>query len=111
LILAGLLHNTENKYGDAYNFGPQPNDHLTVKELLEIVLTKWEGVWKDVSLSNKPHESAVLELDISSAIEQLKWIPKLSASQAIQWTIDWYKKPLSKQAAYTFEQIDNYLAL
>jgi CDP-glucose 4,6-dehydratase len=112
LLLGGLLHTDNREYSDAYNFGPLPDDHLTVKELLEIAVKKWNGgSWRDVSNVNHPHEAAVLKLDITNAKKDLGWNPKLDAAKAIQWTIDWYKQPLSKQAEFTFEQINNYFAL
>jgi CDP-glucose 4,6-dehydratase len=50
-------------------------------------------------------------LDISRALKELDWKPKLDATTAIKWTIDWYKQPITKQADFSFEQIKNYLAL
>ncbi|HEY4876433.1 MAG TPA: CDP-glucose 4,6-dehydratase [Puia sp.] len=112
LLLAGLLHNTENVYADSYNFGPLPDDHLTVRNLLEIILQNWNGAkWNDVSQIDQPHETKILKLDIANAKTQLGWTPKLKASEAIQWTMNWYKQPLTKQSEYTFEQINNYFAL
>lgn len=112
LLLGGLLHTDNREYSDAYNFGPLPDDHLTVKELLEIAVREWNGgAWKDVSNASHPHEAAVLKLDITNAKKELGWNPKLDAAKAIQWTIDWYKQPLPKQVEFTFEQIDNYFAL
>jgi CDP-glucose 4,6-dehydratase len=112
LLLAGLLHNTENVHADAYNFGPLPDDHLTVKSLLEIILQNWNGAkWNDISQTDQPHETKILKLDITNAKVQLGWTPKLNASEAIQWTMNWYKQPEQTQAAYTFEQINNYFAL
>jgi CDP-glucose 4,6-dehydratase len=112
LLLAGLLHNTDRAFADTYNFGPLIDDHLTVRNLLEIVLPYWQGAkWSDVSQNDQPHETKILKLDITKAKKQLGWTPKLNAVQAIQWTMDWYKQPLQNQAAYTFEQINHYFAL
>jgi CDP-glucose 4,6-dehydratase len=111
LLTGGLLNETPLQYSKPYNFGPQPDDHLTVKELVEVAIKTWgAGQWKDTSDASQPHEAGLLKLDISRAIKEIKWVPKLNAAKAIEWTINWYKQPINKQAAYTFEQIKNYLA-
>jgi CDP-glucose 4,6-dehydratase len=112
LLLGGLLHSQGTQLSDAYNFGPQPQDHLPVKELVQHTLSYWgSGTWADTADSRQPHEANLLQLDISLAAAELHWQPKLTARQAIEWTVNWYKKPTAQQAAYTFEQIKNYMAL
>ncbi len=65
----------------------------------------------DSSDKNQPHEAGILKLDISSAIKDLQWNPKMNSTQAIEWTIQWYKHPIESQASYTFKQITEYLNL
>jgi CDP-glucose 4,6-dehydratase len=111
-LLAGLLNETPKKYTGAYNFGPLPNDHLTVKQLAKIAIQNWgDGDWKDISAPGQLHEAGLLKLDIRRAKKKLGWEPKLNSKEAIKWTIDWYKQPLEKQADYTFKQIKNYFSL
>ena len=94
------------------NFGPLPDDHLTVKSLAEKAIAIWgSGEWKDISTPLQPHEAGLLKLDINRAMNELQWLPKLGASSAIEWTINWYKQPLPEKAAFTFQQIIDYLAL
>ncbi|MFT3934706.1 MAG: CDP-glucose 4,6-dehydratase [Chitinophagaceae bacterium] len=112
LLLGALLSESATQYSPAYNFGPLPADHLTVKELVETAIECWgTGTWKDTSDKNQVHEATLLQLDISLALKELLWQPKLTASQAIAWTIDWYKQPKQNQADFTFQQIKNYLSL
>ncbi|WPQ64519.1 CDP-glucose 4,6-dehydratase [Chitinophaga sancti] len=112
LLLGALLNENPVKYGKAYNFGPQPQDHLTVKELVELAISAWgKGEWKDNSDTNQPHEGHLLQLDIALAAQELQWLPKLDSKQAIAWTIDWYKKSLPEKVTFTFEQINSYLNL
>jgi len=35
-----------------------------------------------------------LMLDITKATTELNWTPKLNSKQAIEWTMDWYKKSI-----------------
>ncbi|MGZ5135129.1 MAG: CDP-glucose 4,6-dehydratase, partial [Flavitalea sp.] len=66
------------------------------------------GTWEDVSGPGQPHEAGLLKLDIGLAIEELKWTPKFTASEAIRATIDWYRKPIVSQTEFTFQQITEY---
>ena len=112
LLLGALLNDAPANYSPAYNFGPVPNDHLSVKELVIMAVNYWgEGQWSDVSDSSQLHEATLLQLDISLALRELKWQPKLSAADAIGWTMEWYRQPTDQQASYTFQQIKTYLAL
>ena len=112
LLLAAFLHDKPAQFSPAYNFGPLTGDHLTVKDLVSLAVKIWgRGNWKDMSDSNQPHEATLLQLDINLAVKELQWKPKLSAADAIGWTLEWYKQATDKQAAFTFQQIKNYLAV
>ncbi len=112
LQLAMLLDKDPQHYSKAYNFGPLPGDHLSVKELVEEAIKSWgSGSWSDVSDPAQPHEAGLLKLDITRANNELKWNPKLSAKDAVTWTLNWYKQPNSKQADFSFQQIKDYFAL
>ena len=112
LLLARSLAHQPCNFSRPYNFGPLPADHLTVRELVENAITIWgRGTWKDVSDANAPHEAGFLKLNISRANKELRWSPRLDAAKAIEWTINWYKQPLNRQADYTFQQIEDYLSL
>jgi CDP-glucose 4,6-dehydratase len=112
LLLGGLLKESPVRYSKAYNFGPLPDDHLTVKELVETAIASWgSGSWKDTSDPAQPHEAGLLKLAIERSIQELHWKPKLNASAAIGWTLDWYKQPADKQASFAFDQINAYLSL
>jgi len=111
LVLAACLHENPALCSPAYNFGPLPGDHLTVKALVELAIKQWGGgQWKDVSDHTQPHEATLLQLDIKLAQKELHWQPKLSAREAIEWTINWYRQPVQHQASFTFDQIKNYLS-
>lgn len=112
LILGALLYNKPKEFSTAYNFGPLPADHLTVQQLVETAIESWgSGEWKNLATPGQPHEANLLKLDISKALQQLHWKPKLDARQAIQWTIDWYRQPVEKQLSFTLEQINRYQQL
>ncbi len=112
LELGRRLDTDPVKYSRAYNFGPLPGDHLAVRELVDQAIAAWgSGKWTDVSDQSQPHEAGLLKLDISRARQELNWVPKLSAKEAIEWTIGWFKVPKEGLADFTFRQINNYFAL
>jgi len=112
LLLGGLLHHPQKRYAKSYNFGPLPDDHLQVKELVETAITQWgSGSWVDRSSPTAVHEAGLLMLDITRAKNDLCWIPRLTARQAVQWSLEWYKLSPDLQADYTFSQIKSYFAL
>ena len=112
LLLGTCMEDDPFKFSSAYNFGPMPDDHLTVKELVEKAIKIYEkGEWKDCSSPGQPHEAGLLKLDITKAMNELQWQPKLNAAQAIEWTIEWFKKAADEKAVFTFKQIDDYLNL
>jgi CDP-glucose 4,6-dehydratase len=111
LLLGGFLYDQPLLFSKPYNFGPYPEDHLTVRELVDLAIEIWgTGRVETSGSGNKLHEANLLQLDISRAIDELKWKPKLNAREAIRWTIEWYKTNNIKQADFTFEQINNFLA-
>jgi CDP-glucose 4,6-dehydratase len=111
LQLGGLLYESPESYAKAYNFGPLPEDHLEVKDLVEIAIAAWgKGEWTDASTANAPHEAGVLKLDIGLAGKELRWTPRLDARDAITWAIEWYRRDRSQRADLTFQQIKSYFA-
>jgi CDP-glucose 4,6-dehydratase len=111
LLLNGSLSDNPGKFSKAFNFGPFVNDHLTVQELVNLALKLWgSGTFEMAGAVDKAHEANLLQLDIDQAMRELDWRPRLTASEAIRWTIEWYRKEVSAQADFTFEQIDNYLS-
>lgn len=112
LLLAGLLHESPLSFSRAYNFGPLPQDHLCVKEVVEKAIQIWgSGQWNDCSSSHNVHEAGLLQLSIEKVQKELNWRPKLNATSAIEWTVEWYKQPKEKKIDFTFQQIRDYLAL
>lgn len=110
LQLADLLNNTEDEhYIGAFNFGPEKDDHITVKQLVEKAIGIWgEGNWTDASDPNAPHEAGILMLSIEKAKKMIGWTPKLEAASSIAWTIEWYKQQEKNKWRFTLSQINQY---
>jgi len=113
LLLGAKLESKPVIFSQAYNFGPYATDALPVLEMLDLAITCWgSGSYKVEKNLDQPHEAGLLKLDISKAVNELDWKPKLNANTAVQLTIDWYKayqKSRQSIADFTNDQVLNYL--
>jgi len=79
-------------FGQAFNFGPNPNDNLSVEEVVIKSINFWKsGKYRLQEAKEKLHEAGLLKLDISKTLNQFNWKPIFDSSAAIQRTITWYK--------------------
>jgi CDP-glucose 4,6-dehydratase len=109
LLLGATLNTQPTKSFDSFNFGPNASESLTVLEVVQKAISTWgSGTFVDISNIDKPHEANLLTLDISKTINLLKWQPKLNNKEAIEWTIDWYKKSKTDIVDFTYHQINLY---
>ena len=113
LLLASKMYEDGDKFSGAWNFGPYHGSTITVEEFVKKLIGYWgSGQYKDLSKqsSHEPHEASLLMLDISKAINLLNWAPVLNVSEAIEYTVNWYK---ASHIDYEFcaGQINDYAAL
>lgn len=73
------------------NFGPEPSELRSVKDVIDAALKHWPGTYFNVSLSQSPHEAGLLMLSIDKAKKNLSWAPKWDFSTTIEKSIQWYK--------------------
>lgn len=93
LMLAQYLVENPIKYSGAWNFGPNLDSVVTVWQVgSELVKQYGYGELKDVSQKESLHEAKLLNLDISKAKFQLGWTPRLRIEEAIEYTVEWYKR-------------------
>jgi CDP-glucose 4,6-dehydratase len=115
--LAGYLqlgiHLTRDpvKYTGAWNFGPAADDNKQVIDIVKTALEIWGDGQYEIQSENKPlHESSILKLDISKTINLLNWKPVYHSTEAVETTIEWYKKFIAKEdmKQVTIDQIKSY---
>ncbi len=95
--LFGYLQLAEKVYGAAgeayqssYNFGPEPIDVVSVRDLAETIFQHWPGEWIDASDPKTEYESGRLALSIDKARNELGWTPVWRFTEAIIRTVEWY---------------------
>jgi CDP-glucose 4,6-dehydratase len=110
LLLGAKMLENPIKYSEAWNFGPMQDDTFTVEDLVKIAIDIWgKGAYQIPKLHKQPHEAGLLKLDINKSINELGWIPKWNAEQAIAKTIEWYQTFSQKNANIIHVQIDDFL--
>lgn len=111
LLLGMKLSEDPVRYQGAYNFGPEPDDELTVAELVKTALNIYgKGTYRHRPDPEKLHEAGILRLNIDKAKSMLDWKPRWDSATAIEKTVNWYRDvDKGKDAASCCrEQILNY---
>lgn len=116
LTLGAKLWTDGAHYSGAWNFGPMDGEIWSVEEVVRETIRLWgRGDYK-VDSKEKPYEAHWLKLDSSKARIRLDWRPRYKVREALEKTINWYKKFYDKAATnkmweYTVGQINEYAAL
>lgn len=111
LKLAEKLWVHGKDYSGGWNFGPAAYENYTVHDVVKEVKKIIPGIKIDMPpLSNQLHEAGLLKLDITKAVNQLGWKPKLNFQQTIEYTISGYLAEMQGKELYAsrVEQIKSY---
>jgi CDP-glucose 4,6-dehydratase len=112
LTLAKRMYDDIN-FSGAWNFGPEGNTEVTVKELAETFIGLWGSGNYIIEKLQSYNEADYLQLDISKAKRELKWTPQYNFNVALKETVDWYKAYYSVRSSVgkkTEEQIEKYFS-
>ena len=75
------------------NFGPSPDDLMTVQEVADVAALEWgnrASVRVDAA-GEHPHEAGLLLLDSARAFDEIGWQSSISGREAIARTVEWYR--------------------
>ena len=90
LMLAEAMFD-DNKYDEAWNFGPDKNSTNSVKNLVKKFIHYYGLGMYNLANKEYPHETTFLALDTTKARTKLGWEPVLDFEDTIKYTADWYK--------------------
>lgn len=109
LLLAAKMSEDPARYSTAYNFGPAPEDMLTVEDLTKLFIEYYgAGSYKIFEEDGAPHEAKLLLLNSEKAYKQLSWKPQMDARTSIQWTAEWYADKHHTAHEKCIAQIEKY---
>ena len=114
LWLCSKLYTNPKTYSEAWNFGPNQMNKITVEKIVQNIIKIWnKGDWIDVSKESKDQsiESSSLLLDSTNALNSLEWKTIYSFETAINETISWYKSYYDNGASMrelSINQIEQY---
>nr|QOV08906.1 CDP-glucose 4,6-dehydratase [uncultured Actinomycetes bacterium] len=93
LWLGARMLTEEKRLDSAYNFGPTPEGHLTVENVVNAIVSTWgSGSWTTPATSvPQPHEAHFLKLNSSRAEQILGWKPVWNSSETLTRTAAWYR--------------------
>ncbi|MDC3411681.1 CDP-glucose 4,6-dehydratase [bacterium] len=110
LMLGEKLLNREVSFSGAWNFGPEENNILTVRELLSLSENRWNKFTYFIEENSDDfHEAKNLILNINKVKKELKWQPIWSNETAIGRTIDWYREFYENGVLNTERDIKEYV--
>lgn len=109
LLLGAKMSEERVRYSTAYNFGPNPEDMLTVEDLTKKFIESYgAGSYENLAIQGAPHEAKLLLLDSSRAMEHLGWKSQMNAHTAIKWTAEWYANKHHTAYEKCMQQIEEY---
>lgn len=92
LLLGYKMAEDPVAFSEGWNFGPNSESIVTVKEVAEKLITYYGSgqLLINEELSNL-HEANLLSLDVTKARMRLGWNPSINIDKAIELTANWYK--------------------
>lgn len=92
LLAARMLRGADPSLCEAWNFGPLPQDAVSVRSLVDCFVRFWgSGSWTERADSTGPRESPALRLSVDKALRQLGWRPHWTWEEAVERTVHWYR--------------------
>ncbi|PIU61748.1 CDP-glucose 4,6-dehydratase [archaeon CG07_land_8_20_14_0_80_38_8] len=112
-LLLGMKLFSSADFAGAWNFGPENDNIVTVKALVEKILEKWSsGSWKHSGNGKGVHEMNFLCLNSMKAVSKLGWKPVLTLDETVSMIVEWYKNFRNEDIyELSLNQINNFLKL
>lgn len=110
LSLAEHVCNDAATFAGAWNFGPSYGDTQPVSALIERLSRNFDALEWQIDSGDHPHEAHFLKLDISKAVSELGYRPRVSLDTALDWTAQWYQAHFDGEDMLdvTRRQIDDF---
>jgi len=110
LCLGEKLLEGNQKFAEAWNFGPNLENNITVKELVLKSIMYWDNIKYEFDTRKHPYESNYLMLDSTKAYKRLSWHPVWDIDTSIKKTIEWYKTYYELGIISSEQILDDYVS-
>jgi CDP-glucose 4,6-dehydratase len=107
LQLLQRMHTAPKDFSGAFNFGPSPQEMLSVEDLVTRAIAIWGSGSMTTGPKSEAMEAAHLLISSEKAHHLVGWKPVLNADETIRLTVEWYRSNDPKTV--TMSQIENYL--
>jgi len=110
LLLGQRLLEGKSEFAEAWNFGPDRQESVTVKSIVDKLREHWSRI--EVDFASEPlgmHEAELLKLDCSKAFMKLGWKPVWNISEALKMTIEWYQMFYENHKVISEQQLLEYI--
>jgi len=110
LMLGQKLLEGKKQFADAWNFGPNEENHIDVETVVKAVKKRWDIFEYEIDKkSENPHEAKLLKLDCSKAWTLLCWCPVWNFEKALDATVKWYKEYYENRKIRSLEDLEQYI--
>jgi CDP-glucose 4,6-dehydratase len=109
LTLGWKLLQGRREFAEAWNFGPNYENNISVLNLVQQSQNFWKKIVYEFDKGRHPHEAGFLMLDSSKAIKMLQWMPVWNIGQTVEYSIRWYREYYENNNIITTDILDNYV--
>lgn len=97
-------------FAEAWNFGPDDNGAITVREVVEYIKQAWPKIdYKPGNRKNAVHEANLLKLDCSKAHTKLNWRNVWDSKMTFKKTVEWYRDFYEKNTISSSDDLSSYI--
>ncbi len=111
LLLGQKLLEMRKEFAEAWNFGPQESEHISVGEIAKQIKEIWPKTNYEINQpTDQPHETEILRLDCSKARARLAWLPVWKGVQAIETAVTWYRTFYESGEILSLDNLKRYIS-
>lgn len=111
LLLGQKLHEGNQSFAEAWNFGPEDEGNRTVTDVLRKLNQLWAELnWQTAKKMPQPQEATLLYLDSSKARSRLAWRSVWNLDTTLQKTVEWYRAWMETGQVISRAQLADYVA-
>ena len=92
--LAAKLYDGSISTGEAFNFGPESSDCVSVGEIVSELSKTWHANLAKIEINSKANnmkESGLLRLNCDKSLDMLGWKSALDYRKSVEMTASWYE--------------------